>query len=235
MKTPINPPMRLTAGFNTATVDAPLADYPFPEPFHTSNNALSSTRQSIAEYVTDFMDSVAEYTVTGLSSTFALAAANGGAALLTPGAATTATSAYKTATMLSIAAGSRFWFQSRFSISAFATGVSAYVGLQEAATTTEGLWFAVSQTGVVSLVSTVGGVPTTLLSNLATMVAGTEIDLALSYNGADLLAFVNGVLTGRATAPTLSSAVLGPVFQITPTATQTMTIDFCQAVTEVAR
>lgn len=47
-------------------------------------------------YTTDFDSTVAEYTVTGSSSTFALVNGLGGLATITPGAATTATTVSKT-------------------------------------------------------------------------------------------------------------------------------------------
>ncbi len=236
MGVPVNQPARLLSGIGTVDTTMPLKDYPLPDPFHTCNNASKSIRQCIVSYENDFTTLIGtDYTVTGTSSTFALSNFLGGAAVLTPGAATTASSAYKIGEFLQFNAGARLWYQVRFAISAFATGLSAYVGLQEGATTTEGLWFAVSATGVVSLVSTIGGTPTTLAANLFTMTAGVMADFAFVYDGVDLLVYANSVLTARVPGATLSAALLTPVYQITPTASQTLTVDYCQASVEVAR
>ena len=235
-------PTRFTYGISTVAKTKPLGDYPLPDPFH-STSAASSAGVGVVQYSNDFDTLIStDYTVTGLSSTFALSnTVVGGAALLTPGAATTASSAYKNGQYIQFQAGNKFWFLARFQVSAVAAP-TAYVGLQKGSAVTDGLWFAMAAGGVVSLVSTVGSVATTLVANVTTMTAATWADLGLYYNGTDILVYVNDVVVARVSSPTigasgttLTNAILGPVFQITPTATDTMLIDYVHASQEVTR
>jgi len=64
----------------------------------------------------------------------------------------------------------------------------------------------------------------------------------LYFDGTDLQVFANGNLVARVSAPTigasattLTNAVLSPVFQITPTATDTLTVDYVLAAEEISR
>jgi len=224
-------PINFTNGISTVSKIKPLGDFPLPDPFHSSSN----DNLGVVHYAHDFLTSTtSDYTVTGTGSTFALTNAVGGAAVLTPGGATTASSAYKTNTFLQFAAGKRAWFASRFMISSV-TGPTAYVGLQAGSSTADGLWFAMASGGSFNLVSTVSSTATTLASGVATAANATWIELAFYYNGTDLLVFANGNLVARALSPTLTSALLSPVFQITPTATQTLTVDFVLAAFEMSR
>lgn len=231
-------PSRFLDGVATVRQDKPLGFYPRIDPFHTSGNV----NYGIVEYKNDFDTLIGtDYTVTGTSSTFALTTTVvGGAGILTPGAATTASSAYKAGQFLQFAAGQKFWYVARFQISALAG--TAYVGLQAGSAVTDGLWFAVNASGVVSLVSTVASTATTLVNNIVTIAGATWVDLGLYYNGTDLLVFSNDVMVARVTAPTigasattLTNAILTPVFQITPTASQTLTTDYVLTACEVAR
>lgn len=241
-------PSRLPAGLSTTIPEHPFANYPRPDGFHTGRK----TNIGFVKYENHFDTLIGtDYTVTGVSSTFTLSSAVvGGGAILTPGAATTASSAYKNGQFLQFQAGRQFWFGSRFELSAL--GGTAYVGVQEGATTTEGLWFAVSVTGVVSLASTVGGVTTVLAANLMTIAAGTFAEVAMYFDGTDLLAYgvantaaapVNAGLylpiLARVTAPvigtTISNVILTPVMDIVPTASQTMTVDYIFAAQEYNR
>jgi hypothetical protein len=233
-------PTRYTYGIATVPKTEPLGHYPLPDPFHTS--ATSNSLGSVT-YSNDFDTLIGtDYTVTGTSSTFALGAGLGGVAVLTPGAATTASSAYKNGQFLQFTSGLKFWYMARFNVSAL--GGTAYIGLQAGSSTSDGIWFAVSSTGAVSLVSVVGGTTTTIVPSTAftTATAGGWVDVAFYYDGTDLMVFQSDVTVARVTAPTigasattLTNAIIGPVFEMTPTASQTMTVDYVLAAEELYR
>lgn len=233
-------PTRLQSGLSTAYSNEVFYSYPYPDPFHTgSTSALGST-----SYMNDFNTLIGtDYTVTGASSTFALGNAVGGIAVLTPGGTTTATAAYKNGQAFQFIAGNRFWFTSRFQVSAVAGNVSFYVGLRNGSGVTDGLWFAKAAASTsINLVSTVGSTATTLVTGVATAAAATYVELGLYFDGTDLLVYSNNTLVARVSAPTIGSsattltnAVLGPVMQITPTATDTLTVDFIGTAQEVTR
>jgi len=107
-------PTRFSNGVSTNDSIFLMGNYPLPAPFTTSGDRNTG----VAQYANDFVSTVAEYTVTGASSTLALTDGNGGLALLTPGAATTATAAYKTASNVSFVAGNQLWFATRIKASA---------------------------------------------------------------------------------------------------------------------
>jgi hypothetical protein len=78
-------------------------------------------------------------------------------------------------------------------------------------------------------------------------VADTFVEVGFYYDGTDVIVYsgtsstdlgmvarVSNVTIG-ATATNLTSALLSPVFQITPTATDTLTTDFVLAAQEVTR
>jgi hypothetical protein len=233
-------PTRFTSGVATVDVSDPLGNYPFPDPFHTGSSSTTGT----FSYANDFNTLIGtDFTTTGTSSAFALASGVGGIAVLTPGGATTATATYKTAPFLQFQAGNQFWYTCRFKASAVSGTKSFYVGLRNGSSTTDGLWFvkAASSTSV-NLVSTVGSTATTLVTGVETAVADTYMDLSLYFDGVDLLVYSYDNLVARVTAPTIGSsattltnAVLSPVFQITPTATDTLTVDFVLAAQELTR
>ena len=234
-------PTRFTSGVSTANQGETLYSFPFPDPFHTgSTSTLGSS-----VYTNDFNTLIGtDYTVTGTSSTFALSnTVVGGAAVLTPGGTTTASAAYKNGTFFQFQAGNRAWFSTRLQASAVAGSVSFYAGLRNGSGTTDGLWFAKAASSTsINLVSTVGSTATTLLTGVATAAAATWVDLGWYFDGTDLLVYVNSVIVGRVAAPTIGSsattltnAILGPVFQITPTATDTLTTDFVLVAQELSR
>ena len=232
-------PTRFSNGVSTNDAQYLMGDYPLPSPF-TSSGSRST---GVAEYANDFTTSVAEYTAAGTSSTFALTDGNGGLAILTPGGATTVSAAYKTVTNVAFVAGNAMWFQTRFKVSAVSGTKSFYVGLRKGSATTDGLWFTkpASSTSV-NLVSTVGSTATTLVTGVATAEADTYLELGFYFNGVDLLVYNNNLLVARVDAPTigtsgttLTSVALGPTLHITPTATDTLTIDYILASTEITR
>lgn len=232
-------PTRFSNGVSTNDAQYLWGNYPLPAPFTSSGSTLTG----VAQYANDFTSSVSEYTVTGSGSGIALASGNGGLAVLTPGGATTATAAYKTASNVAFVAGNQVWFNTRFKASAVSSTKSFYVGLRAGSATTDGIWFskAASSTSV-NLVSTVGSTATTLVTGVATAAADTYLNLGFYYNGTDLLVFVDEVMVARVSEPTIGSsgttltnANLGPVMQITPTATDTLTVDYIAASVEVTR
>ena len=232
-------PTRFSNGVSTNDAQYLWGNYPLPAPFTSSGSSLTG----VAQYANDFVSSVAEYTVTGTSSTLALSAGNGGLAVLTPGGTTTATAAYKTASNVAFVAGNQLWFNTRFKASAVSSTKSFYVGLRAGSATTDGLWFAKAASSTdITLVSTVGSTATTLVSGIATAAADTYLNLGFYYDGTDILVYANNVMVARVSAPTigssgttLTSANLGPVMQITPTATDTLTVDYIAASVEVTR
>lgn len=235
-------PTRFTAGVATVDQQYPLGNYPFPDPFHTSGSSIETTGSS--SYVNDFNTLIGtDYTVTGTSSTFALTSGVGGLAVLTPGGTTTATAAYKPATFMQFQAGKKLWYTVRFKASAVSGTKAFYAGLRNGASATEGIWFskAASSTSL-NLVSTVSSTATTLATGVVTAAADTWIEVSFYFDGTDLLVYSTHVLFERVSAPTIGSsgttltdATLSPVFQITPTATDTLTIDYVLAAQEVTR
>jgi hypothetical protein len=232
-------PTRLSNGVSTNDAQYLWGNYPLPAPFTSSGSSLTG----VAQYANDFVSSVAEYTVSGSSSTFALTAGNGGLAILTPGGTTTATAAYKTASNVAFVAGNQLWFNTRFKASAVSSTKSFYVGLRAGSSANDGIWFskAASSTSV-NLVSVVNSTSTTLVTGVATAAADTYLDLGFYYNGTDILVYSGDTMVARVSAPTigssgttLTSANLGPVMQITPTATDTLTVDYIAASVEVTR
>lgn len=233
-------PTRFYSGVSTAFPNETLYSFPFPDPFHTgSNSGLGSST-----YTNDFNTLIGtDYTVTGVSSTFALSNGLGGTATLTPGGTTTASAAYKPATFMQFVAGNRMWYTTRIQASAVAGNVSLYTGLRNGASATEGLWFSKAAASTsINLVSTVNSTATTLVTGVATAAAATWVQLGWYYDGTDILVFANNNPVARVSAPTIGStgtnltnALLSPVFQITPVATETLTTDFVLAAQEVTR
>ena len=233
-------PTRFTSGIATVDAQYPLGNYPFPDPFHSSGSASLGS----VSYVNDFNTLIGtDYTVSGSSSAFALASGVGGVAVLTPGGTTTATAAYKPAPFLQFIAGNKFWYVVRFKASAVSGTKAFYAGLRNGSGTTDGIWFAKAASSTsLNLVSTVGSSATTLVTGVATMAADTYVDVAFYFDGTDLLVYSDDDLIARVSAPTIGSsattltdAILSPVFQITPTATDTLTIDYVLAAQEVTR
>lgn len=229
-------PTRYSNGVSTNDAQYLNGNYPLPAPFTTSGSRLTG----VAEYANDFTDSVAEYTVTGTSSTFALTSGNGGLALITPGASSTATAAYKTASNVAFVAGNQVWFSTRIKASAVTGTKAFYVGLRNGSAVTNGLWFAKAASSTsVNLVSTVASVATTLVTGVATAADDTYLTLGYYFDGVDLLVYSDNVVVARVSAPVIGtnipSVALGTVMQITPTATDTLTVDYISASVEVTR
>ena len=233
-------PTRFTSGVSTAYSGEVFYSYPYPDPFHTASlQTLGST-----SYMNDFNTLIGtDYIITGTSSTFALADGIGGQAILTPGGTTTATSTYKRGSSFQFVAGNRFWFTTRFQASAVSGTKSFYVGLQAGSATTDGIWFAKAASSTsVNLVSTVNSTATTLVTGVTTATAGAWIEVGFYFDGTDLLVYNNNQMIARLTSPTigasnagLTNALLTPVLQITPTATDTLTVDYIGTAQELSR
>lgn len=237
-------PTRFTYGSTTVAKGAPLGSYPMRDPFHSS----SDTGYGVAEYYNDFFltyNTTIDWTITGTSSTFLVADGIGGQAVITPGATTTVTTVAATHNSHQLISGQKLWYTTRIQPSAVASTVSFIAGLQKGsgATTTDGLYFTkpASSTSV-NLVSKVNNTATTLVTGVATAAAGAWLDLAFHYDNTDLLVFSGGNLVARVSSPTigttgttLTNALIGPVYQITPTATDTLTVDYVLAAEEISR
>jgi hypothetical protein len=237
-------PTRFTYGLATVTKQSPLGNYPLPDPFHTA----STPNLDVTSYANDFFTlgtTTNDWTITGTSSTFAVTNGVGGLALITPGATTTTTTVAAAHESFQFVSGQKFWYVARVAASAVAGNVAFQFGLSNStsATPTDGLWFvkAAASTSV-NLVSRVGSTSTTLVTGVATAAAATMLDLAVYYDGTDLLVYSADNLVARISNPTIGSSattltntVMGPMFQITPTATDTLTIDYVLAAQETTR
>ena len=234
-------PTRFLSGVATVPASQPLGNYPFPDPFHTSG----SSGLDIFTYANDYTDlgNASSRTVTGASSAFALADGVGGIGVLTPGGTTTATSMYRTAAAYQVVAGQKFWYTTRIAYSGVGTGITGYFGvIKTGGATTDSLLFKLAATGVLSFVSTVNNTATTLVTTVATLTAGTYVEVAFCYDGVDLLVYADHALIARidsptigSTATTLTNAALAEIIQITPAATQTISVDFVLVAQEVIR
>lgn len=233
-------PTRFPKGLSTRPNNRLMSNYPLPDFVKTGNR--KGIR--VATFLNDYYDlgSNASRTITGAGSTFTLVDGVGGIGLLTPGGATVATSAYRTSAAWQFQLGNQLWNSSSFSISNATNGASAYFGLiKSGGVTTDSLLFVkAANSGNVSLVSTVNNVATTLVSNLATLASGVFVEGGFYYDGTDLQVFVNGVLLARvanctigASGTTRTNAILTPIVQITPVATETISVDYVMVAQEL--
>ena len=237
-------PTRFTYGIATVAKGTPLGSYPLPDPFHST----SDSNLDVTTYANDFFTlgtTTNDWTITGTSSTFAVTNGVGGLALITPGGTTTVTTVAASHESFQFVSGQKFWYLCRIAASAVAGNVAFQFGLENGtgASPTDGIWFvkAAASTSL-NLVSRVNGTSTTLVTGVATASAGAYLDVAFYFDGTDLLVYSADSLVARVTAPTIGStgttltnAVLGPLFQITPTATDTLTIDYVLAAQETSR
>jgi len=238
-------PTRFTKGISTNIVGTLLGDYPLPASISTGSNGMD-----VYTYTNDYDDlgSAASRTITGTSSTLAPADGVGGKAILTPGGASTVSTVARTNAGFQFVAGQRFWYNARLQTSGVGAGVITRFGVQHgngANTTNDALYFTkvTGAAGGVNLVSTVATVATTLVTGVvASTAAATDIDVGFYYDGTDLLVFANDLLVARIASPTigasgqtLTNTLLQPFFQITPVATETLTIDYELIACEVSR
>jgi hypothetical protein len=243
-------PTRFTQGLATQSKETLLGDYPLPSPFRTSSTPTTSYQAgfAIAQYSNDFLafDSD-DFTVAGTSSTFAEVDGLGGLGVLTPGGTTTASSVIVPRASFQFIAGQKMWFSCRLEASAVTGNQVVAFGLTKSSAgtiaTTDSLLFtkAAGSTSL-NLISTVGSTSTTLLTGVTTMANATFIDVGFYYDGTDLKVFVSDALEGRVASVTIGSsgtnltnAVMTPVIEITPVATETVTVDYLLAAQEIAR
>ena len=239
-------PVRFVNGISTQPVFAFGGDFPLPHPFSSS----ARPTHGVAVYADDFLDlgNTTSRTIVGASSTLALTDEVGGVALITPGAATTVTTVHRTAAALQFQAGNRLWCQHRMAVSSVAGAVVVQVGLSKVSAgtiaTTDRLYIekAAGSTSL-NLISVVNNVSTTLLTAFMTgMANATYYNFGLYYDGKDLEVYVNDNLMGRvaavtigASATNLTNALMAPYVNITPTASETIKLDYLMAAQELPR
>lgn len=237
-------PSRFLSGVATVDAQYPLGNYPFPDPFHTSGSAGLDVTSLANDFFT-IGSTTLDWTITGTSSTFAITDGVGGVALITPGGTTTTTTVAGAHSGFQFVAGNKFWYLCRIKASAV-SGTKAFTfGMQKGtgATNTDGIFFtkAASSTSL-NLVSRVNSTSTTLVTGVATAAADTYLDVGFYYDGTDLLVFASDALIARVTAPTIGStgtnltdALLTQYFQVVPTATDTLSIDYVLSAQETTR
>jgi hypothetical protein len=239
-------PTRFLSGVATVPATEPLGNYPFPDPFHTGGSA----GLDVVSYANDFFNigsTTLDWTITGSSSTFATTNGLGGIALITPGGTTTTTTVASAGSSFQLIAGNKFWYVCRIKMSAISSTKAFTFGLQKGSgatgSATDGLWFTkpASSTSL-NLVSKVDGTATTLVTGVTTVVADTYLEVGLYYDGTDLLVYSEHDLVARVSAPTvgatattLTDELLNVVFNVVPTATDTLSIDFVLTAQETTR
>lgn len=239
-------PTRFTYGIGTVPKTQPLGGYPLPDPFHTS----ATVGLDVTSYANDFFtigSTTLDFTITGASSTFTTADGVGGVALVTPGGTTTVSTVALAHSAFQFVSGQKFWYVCRIKASAVAGTVAFQFGLHKGtgATPTDGIYFqkAASSTSL-NLISRVNSTNVTLATGITTAAADTYIDVAFYYDGTDLLVYTNDNLVARvanvvvsatSSATAITNALLQPAFQITPTATDTLSIDYVLAAQETSR
>lgn len=239
-------PTRFLSGVATVPASQPLGNYPFPDPFHTSG----STGLDVVSYANDFFSigsTTLDWTITGTSSTFATTNGLGGVALITPGGTTTTTTVAAAGSSHQFVAGQKFWYVCRIKMSAISSTKAFTFGLQKGSgatgSATDGFWFTkpASSTSL-NLVSRVDGTSTTLVTGVTTVAADTYVDVGFYYDGTDILVYSSDVVVARVSAPTVGSTattltdeLLNIVFNVVPTATDTLSIDYVLAAQEATR
>jgi hypothetical protein len=239
-------PTRFLSGVATVPATEPLGNYPFPDPFHTGGSA----GLDVVSYANDFFNigsTTLDWTITGTSSTFATTNGLGGIALITPGGTTTTTTVASAGSSFQLIAGNKFWYVCRIKMSAISSTKAFTFGLQKGSgatgSATDGLWFTkpASSTSL-NLVSKVDGTATTLVTGVTTVVADTYLEVGLYYDGTDLLVYSEHDLVARVSAPTvgatattLTDELLNVVFNVVPTATDTLSVDFVLTAQETTR
>jgi hypothetical protein len=239
-------PTRFLSGVATVPASQPLGNYPFPDPFHTAG----TTGLDVVSYVNDFFtigSTTLDWTITGTSSSFTTGNGVGGVAVVTPGGTTTTTTVASTGSGFQFVAGQKFWYICRIKMSAVSSTKAFTFGLQKGSgatgSATDGLWFTkpASSTSL-NLVSTVNSTATTLVTGVTTVAADTYVDVAFYYDGTDLLVYSADAVVARIAAPTIGSsattltnALLNIGFNVVPTATDTLTVDYVLAAQETTR
>lgn len=239
-------PTRFLSGVATVSAATPLGNYPHPDPFHTGG----TSGLDVVTYANDFFNigsTTLDWTITGTSSTFTTTNGVGGVALITPGGTTTTTTVASTGSGFQFVSGQKFWYVCRIKMSAVSSTKAFSFGLQKGSgatgSATDGLWFTkpASSTSL-NLVSEVDGTTTTLVTGVTTVAADTYVDVAFYYDGTDILVYSADAVVARVSAPTigntattLTNELLNVVFNVVPTATDTVSIDYVLAAQETTR
>lgn len=245
-------PARFMAGVQQDQPWQPLSNCGAPNPafYHTFFDDFDLTAQTA---LTNFY----AITLAGTGAAVSGVAGDGGRVLFT-GPTTTGNATLQTnlAGFTVNSLPKKFFFECRVALSAWATaGITAIFGLIQdtatPATVTDGVYFALSAAGILSINSMVGSVLTSapLQAGSYTLTGGAFIDLGfeITRNG-DVLAYVDSQLVGfvpqsllgtvnnpknvgpvsRLTAPTLTAVNLCPTLSLLQTSTTavTMTADF---------
>ena len=239
-------PTRFLSGVATVPASQPLGNYPFPDPFHTSG----TSGLDVVTYANDFFNigsTTLDWTITGSSSTFTTTNGVGGVALITPGGTTTTSTVAMTGSGFQFVSGQKFWYVCRIKMSAITSTKAFTFGLQKGSgatgSATDGIWFTKpASSTTLSLVSRVDGTSTTLVTDVTTVAADTYVEVGFYYDGTDVLVYSDHALVARISAPTigatgttLTDELLNVVFNVVPTATDTLSIDFVLAAQETVR
>lgn len=76
---------------------------------------------------------------------------------------------------------------------------------------------------------------TVLSANVGSIIAATFLTAGWYYDGEDLAVCVNGTLVDRILSPTLTTTIMSPFISLTPSASETITIDFILVASEMVR
>ena len=239
-------PTRFLSGVATVPASQPLGNYPHHDPFHTSGNA----GLDVVSYSNDFFNigsTTLDWVITGASSTFTIVDGLGGIAKVTPGGTTTTTTVASVGGGFQFVAGQDFWYVCRIKMSAISSTKAFSFGLQKGSgatgSATDGLWFTkpASSTSL-NLVSTVNSTATTLVTGVTTVAADTYVDVGFYFDGTDILVYSSDAVVARvsaatigSTGTTLTNALLNISFNVVPTATDTLSIDYVLAAQETSR
>ena len=111
--------------------------------------------------------------------------------------------------------------------------------IKTGAAATDSFLFKIAATGVVSLVSTVDSTATTLVANVTTASSNTFFEVGCHFDGTDLLVYAGHDLVARVTGlelgVTIPDVAMTNIMQITPAATETMSVDFVLSAQEITR
>lgn len=227
-------PSRFKHGVSTQFVTDILANYPLPDYIRTGGIAT----KRVHSYEQDFATMPGtEFTTTGTGTpTWALGNARGGVSVLTTtsGASDSALT-IKNGVAFAFQTGYQGWWINTVALSEV-TNCLFLAGMVDAIPTLNGIYFKkASGAATVNLVANSAGTETVLLSNVATMVAATQMEFGMYYNGTDLLVYINGVVVGRVSNLSLAGSSITPSFQLTNSTavSRTATVDYVFAAEEM--
>lgn len=229
-------PSRLINGLSTQYRTDVLADYPLPDPIRTGG--LSTTR--VHTYFNDFDTLIGtDFTTSGTGTpSFALGSGTHGTAVLTTTTGSSdSTLVVKNGTSFGFSSGYKGWYVCQFKASEV-TNCDIKVGIVDGATNQNGIYFQkATGAATVALKAAAGGVATTLVSNVTTLVAATNVELGLYYDGTDLLVYVNNAAVARIAGLSMATTQITPSFQIVNSTgvARTLTLDYVLVAEEADR